>query len=118
MAAQTPPRVPDGITHWYGDSTGSWWAIVPGRDGARLVEADTRERLAEKVGWDLRRSASAQNRDDPQARPERAVRPAPVSAPWPSPDPGPAAPSRSALAPPSAARRPYPLRDPSCCSPR
>ncbi|TDD25374.1 hypothetical protein E1287_37325 [Actinomadura sp. KC06] len=84
MPAQRPPRLPDGITHWHGDTTGSWWAIVPGWDGPHLVEADTQERLAEKVERDLQRSADAQNRDDRQVLPDRTVRPAPVSAHWPT----------------------------------
>ncbi|TDC58580.1 hypothetical protein E1281_01115 [Actinomadura sp. KC345] len=52
-----PPPIPDGITHWHGESTGSWWAILPGRGEWRLVEAVSRDHLAVTVDWHLRRAA-------------------------------------------------------------
>ncbi|MGP4026104.1 hypothetical protein [Actinomadura sp. 3N407] len=52
-----PPPIPRGVTHWHGDATGSWWAIVPGRAGPRLVEAASRDALAVTVDWHLRTAA-------------------------------------------------------------
>lgn len=43
------PPIPPGVMHWYGRATGSWWAIVPGRNGARLLEAPSEDALARKV---------------------------------------------------------------------
>lgn len=53
-AAADPPPIPDGITHWHGHATGLWWAIVPGQQGPRLVEAPSEDHLAETVAWHLR----------------------------------------------------------------
>lgn len=51
-----PPPIPDGIVHWHGQVTGSWWAMVPGRQGPRLVEAVSADALAVAVAWHLRRA--------------------------------------------------------------
>lgn len=51
-----PPPIPDGIVHWHGNATGSWWAMVPGRHGARLVEAPSEDALAVMVDWNLRQA--------------------------------------------------------------
>lgn len=40
------PPIPSGVMHWHGRATGSWWAVVPGRHGARLIEAPSRDALA------------------------------------------------------------------------
>lgn len=52
-----PPPIPAGVTHWHGAATGMWWAIVPGRQGPKLVEAVTADALAAAVDWHLRRAA-------------------------------------------------------------
>lgn len=52
-----PPPIPRGIVHWHGDATGSWWAVLPGQQGQRLVEAPTADALALTVNWHLRRAA-------------------------------------------------------------
>lgn len=52
-----PPPIPDGVVHWHGEVTGSWWAIVPGRHGPRLVEAPSEDALAVMVDWNRRRMA-------------------------------------------------------------
>jgi hypothetical protein len=49
-----PPPIPKHIVHWYGKATGSWWAMLPGRHGARLIEAASEEQLAAMVDWHLR----------------------------------------------------------------
>ncbi|XRQ08985.1 hypothetical protein ACN3XK_72980 [Actinomadura welshii] len=51
------PPIPRGIMHWHGKATGSWWAVVPGRTGSRLVEAVSEDALAITVAWHLRRAA-------------------------------------------------------------
>ncbi|WP_396450035.1 hypothetical protein [Actinomadura sp.] len=38
-----------GVRVWYGEATGSWWAMVLLRDGPRLVEAPSAERLREEI---------------------------------------------------------------------
>jgi hypothetical protein len=38
-----------GVRVWYGEATGSWWAIVPLRSGPRLVEAPTPQQLREAI---------------------------------------------------------------------
>ncbi|TDD95829.1 hypothetical protein [Actinomadura rubrisoli] len=52
-----PPAIPAGITTWWGEATGMWWAIVPSQLGPRLVEAPSADALAVTVDWYLRRSA-------------------------------------------------------------
>lgn len=51
------PPIPKGVPHWHGDATGTWWAMVPGQHGPRLVEAPTADALAVTVDWHLRRAA-------------------------------------------------------------
>ncbi|TDD81453.1 hypothetical protein [Actinomadura rubrisoli] len=51
-----PVTVPAGIITWWGVSTRMWWALVPSRHGARLVEAPSAEALAVTVDWYLRRA--------------------------------------------------------------
>lgn len=43
-----------GVRVWYGEATGSWWAMVPLRDGPRLLEAPTPQRLRDDI-MNLRR---------------------------------------------------------------
>lgn len=38
-----------GVRVWYGEATGSWWALVPTRGGPRLVEAPTPQQLREEI---------------------------------------------------------------------
>ncbi|WP_131740370.1 hypothetical protein [Actinomadura roseirufa] len=38
-----------GVRVWYGESTGSWWAMVPLREGLRLLEAPTPQQLREEI---------------------------------------------------------------------
>ncbi|GAA2575123.1 hypothetical protein SMC26_30975 [Actinomadura fulvescens] len=38
-----------GVRVWYGDATGSWWALVPTVAGPRLVEAATPQQLREVI---------------------------------------------------------------------
>ncbi|MFC6885401.1 hypothetical protein [Actinomadura yumaensis] len=38
-----------GVRAWYGESTKSWWALVPGRDGPRLLEAPTPQGLRDAI---------------------------------------------------------------------
>lgn len=52
-----PPPIPKRVVHWHGDATGSWWAMVPGRYGDRLVEAVSADALAVAVDWHLRLAA-------------------------------------------------------------
>jgi len=44
-----------GVVAWYGERTGSWWALVPLRGGARLVEAvsadELRQAIAQASTW-------------------------------------------------------------------
>lgn len=49
-----PPPIPGGIPHWFGEATRAWWAMVPGRDGPRLVEAPSEDALAVMVDVNLR----------------------------------------------------------------
>lgn len=37
------------VTAWYGAATAAWWALVPLREGARLVEADIPRELREAI---------------------------------------------------------------------
>jgi hypothetical protein len=52
----SPPPIPAGIPHWHGRATGSWWAMVPGRQGPRLVEAPSEDALAVMVDANLRQA--------------------------------------------------------------
>lgn len=52
-----PPPIPSGIVHWHGKATGSWWAMIPGQCGPRLVEAVSADALAAAVHYYLRRAA-------------------------------------------------------------
>ncbi|WP_242901537.1 hypothetical protein [Actinomadura terrae] len=38
-----------GVRVWYGEATGSWWALVPRRDGPRLLEAASAQELREEI---------------------------------------------------------------------
>ncbi|TDD66172.1 hypothetical protein [Actinomadura rubrisoli] len=38
-----------GVRVWYGESTGSWWALVPSREGPALLEAPTSQELREQI---------------------------------------------------------------------
>ncbi|RFS85690.1 hypothetical protein D0T12_11865 [Actinomadura spongiicola] len=38
-----------GVRVWFGEATGSWWAMVPMRTGPRLVEAPTPQELREEL---------------------------------------------------------------------
>ncbi|WP_067461668.1 hypothetical protein [Actinomadura macra] len=38
-----------GVRVWYGESTGSWWALVPLREGPRLLEAPSPQELREEI---------------------------------------------------------------------
>ncbi|MCP9954490.1 hypothetical protein [Actinomadura madurae] len=38
-----------GVRVWYGEATGSWWAMVPLRDGPRLLEAPTPQQLRDDI---------------------------------------------------------------------
>lgn len=38
-----------GVRVWFGEATGSWWAMVPLRLGPRLVEADTVQQLRDAI---------------------------------------------------------------------
>lgn len=49
-----PPPIPPGVVAWHGHATGSWWALLPGRDGPNLVEAVSESALAYTVDWHLR----------------------------------------------------------------
>lgn len=52
-----PPPIPLGIMYWRGHATGSWWAVVPGRGGPRLIEAVSEDALAVAVDRHLRWSS-------------------------------------------------------------
>lgn len=49
-----PPPIPKQVMHWHGNATGSWWAVIPGRQGPRLIEAHSRDQLAVMVDWEFR----------------------------------------------------------------
>jgi hypothetical protein len=53
-----PPPLPGGVVAWHGRATGSWWAMLPGREGPRLVEADDEHALAWTVHWQLQMAVS------------------------------------------------------------
>ncbi|GLZ04444.1 hypothetical protein Acsp03_19100 [Actinomadura sp. NBRC 104412] len=38
-----------GVRVWYGEATGSWWAMVPLRSGPRLVEAPTPQEIRDII---------------------------------------------------------------------
>lgn len=38
-----------GVRVWYGEATGAWWAMVPLRDGPRLLEAPSPQELREEI---------------------------------------------------------------------
>ncbi|GAA4154851.1 hypothetical protein GCM10022416_54840 [Actinomadura keratinilytica] len=38
-----------GVRVWYGEATGSWWAMVALRSGPRLLEAPTPQQLREAI---------------------------------------------------------------------
>ncbi|QFG25544.1 hypothetical protein [Actinomadura sp. WMMB 499] len=38
-----------GVRVWFGTATGSWWAMVPLRNGPRLLEAETPQRLRDAI---------------------------------------------------------------------
>ncbi|MFD0691362.1 hypothetical protein [Actinomadura fibrosa] len=38
-----------GVRVWFGEATGSWWALVPLRNGPRLLEAPTPQQLREDI---------------------------------------------------------------------
>lgn len=38
-----------GVRVWYGEATGSWWAMVPLRDGPRLLEAASPQQLRDEI---------------------------------------------------------------------
>ncbi|MBE1534852.1 hypothetical protein [Actinomadura algeriensis] len=38
-----------GVRVWFGAATGSWWAMVPLRDGPQLLEAETPQRLRDAI---------------------------------------------------------------------
>ncbi|WP_141577456.1 hypothetical protein [Actinomadura sp. WMMA1423] len=38
-----------GVRVWYGEATGSWWAMVPLREGPRLLEAPSSQQLREEI---------------------------------------------------------------------
>ncbi|WP_067801689.1 hypothetical protein [Actinomadura formosensis] len=38
-----------GVRVWYGEATGSWWAMVPLREGPRLLEAPSPQQLREEI---------------------------------------------------------------------
>jgi hypothetical protein len=38
-----------GVRVWFGEATGSWWAMVPLRAGPRLLEAPTAQQLREEI---------------------------------------------------------------------
>ncbi|MFD0851427.1 hypothetical protein ACFQ07_04315 [Actinomadura adrarensis] len=38
-----------GVRVWYGNSTGSWWALVPLREGPRLIEATTPQEIRDTI---------------------------------------------------------------------
>ncbi|MFA1548747.1 hypothetical protein [Actinomadura chokoriensis] len=54
MAAEIE-REFSGVVAWYGQATGSWWAMVRVHRDARLVEArsprDLREAIVNARGW-------------------------------------------------------------------
>ncbi|GAA1880719.1 hypothetical protein [Actinomadura bangladeshensis] len=54
VPVRVSPPIPKHVVHWHGKATGSWWAMLPGRRGARLIEAASEEQLAAMVDWHLR----------------------------------------------------------------
>jgi hypothetical protein len=52
-----------GVRAWYGQTTGSWWALVPLRGGSRLVEAlnphELREAIENATGWPWPKTGSS-----------------------------------------------------------
>ncbi|HEY8481682.1 MAG TPA: hypothetical protein VIL71_17790 [Spirillospora sp.] len=38
-----------GVRVWYGEATGSWWAMVPTRSGPRLLEASSPQQLRDEI---------------------------------------------------------------------
>ncbi|XRQ03572.1 hypothetical protein ACN3XK_44225 [Actinomadura welshii] len=38
-----------GVRVWYGEATGSWWALVPLRSGPRLLEAPAPQQLRDEI---------------------------------------------------------------------
>ena len=38
-----------GVRVWYGEATGSWWAMVPLRRRPRLVEAPSPQQLRDEI---------------------------------------------------------------------
>jgi hypothetical protein len=38
-----------GVRVWYGEATGSWWAMVPLRGGPRLVESPSPQQLRDEI---------------------------------------------------------------------
>ncbi|TDD70890.1 hypothetical protein E1293_34225 [Actinomadura darangshiensis] len=38
-----------GVRVWYGEATGSWWAMVPLRGGPRLLEAPSPQELRDEI---------------------------------------------------------------------
>ncbi|MBO2446739.1 hypothetical protein J4573_06530 [Actinomadura barringtoniae] len=38
-----------GVRVWFGEATGSWWALVPTNAGPRLLEAPTPQQLRDAI---------------------------------------------------------------------
>ncbi|MEU8796983.1 hypothetical protein [Spirillospora sp. NPDC048819] len=38
-----------GVRVWYGEATGSWWAMVPLHGGPRLLEAASPQQLRDEI---------------------------------------------------------------------
>jgi len=98
--APVPPQIPRGVRYWHGQATGRHWAMVPwpwAPSGYRLIEARTRDELADQVrqlmGHTARQHGGASRAGDGAA----AVTMSPLqggrgnrkaAAPQPSPSPG------------------------------